>query len=575
MQRLRAMVRAGVDLQDALASVIDEVEDEPLASALQDVVDGLGEGRDLHECLEEAAASLGPRFTAALRRFQARRRRDRDRDDGFTAGLEGPVAAFLATLRELESMGRRIGRRSRQVRREIRRHRRFDEDGREEVEVVVRVRDQDDEADVEVDLDAQAPGHAAEAGDAAADPGDAAGDAHATFAALAAEAEEAGATDLHLEPTPGGARLRFRIDGVLTTRRTLDEDEAFELLAAAKRAAGLDPDEVGAIQDGRVILAQGDGPDDPDAARVEARVAIGPAISPGAGPGGDREAMCVRLLFQRRLAAVLEDPAQIFQPTVRDPVLRAAQSPYGLLLVSGPTGSGKTTASYALLAAQDTEGRKVVAIEDPNELQLPGVHHISIDPARGLTFETAFRHALRMNPDVIFCGELRDFETVHLMMQAALTGHLVIACMHAPSAPEAIVRLLNIGVEPYLIAEALIGVVSQRLVRKLDPDQAIDRPQDLEDLARLAGGEAPADAHPKGPPEGSQGVEGYRGRVAVQEYLAASPELRRRISQKADLDALVEVAREAGYRTMRENAAALVAAGVTSVSEARRSCGPR
>jgi general secretion pathway protein E len=260
---------------------------------------------------------------------------------------------------------------------------------------------------------------------------------------------------------------------------------------------------------------------------------------------------------------------------VRDRVLELVKRPHGLFFVTGPTGSGKTTTLYSCLALQDHERCKVISIEDGVEYQLDGVHQIAVDPGRGLSFPAAIRHALRMDPDVICCSEVRDVETATLLLMAALSGHLVFSCLHAPDAVEGVMRLLDMGLEPHLLADGLTGVLGQRLIRRLVPGTSREAPEQVETLRREFGDRVPPGCVPKEPGDVPSGGTGYRGRMALQDLLVVTPEVRRVIQRKPTITELELTARAESYRSMRENALDLIAAGSTSLTEALRVCPPR
>lgn len=370
-------------------------------------------------------------------------------------------------------------------------------------------------------------------------------------------------SDLHLEATSGGGRIRIRVDGVLEHFRDLSVSQRERLVRAFKRSAALDPEETELPQDGMVHLRQ---EDDGESRELHLRVAVGPTVH--------GESVTVRVLERERVQDTLGRPELLLQDVVREEALELARQPYGLVIVSGPTGCGKTSTLLGFLHQLPRDRLKVVCIEDPAEVLLDGVHQIQIRPSHGLSYAAALRHTLRLDPDVIYCSEVRDMETANLLVKAAATGHLVFTSLHAPTAPDALMRLLEVGGEPHLIGEVLLGVVGQRLVRRLDPETAVPEADHLEVLAGLRSEPLPEGARALAPGEVPEGGTGYRGRLPIQELLRMTPELRRLFTRRPTRAELVAQARKDGYRTLRENGVERVLAGETSVTEVLRVCPP-
>jgi general secretion pathway protein E len=228
--------------------------------------------------------------------------------------------------------------------------------------------------------------------------------------------------------------------------------------------------------------------------------------------------------------------------------------PHGIVLVTGPTGSGKTTTLYAALGRMDTASTNLLTVEDPVEYELPGIGQTQVNPKIDLTFAKALRAILRQDPDVIMIGEIRDFETAQIAIQASLTGHLVLATLHTNDAPSAVTRLTDMGVEPFLLSSSLLGVLAQRLVRKLCPHC-----KRADDQGRY---------HPVGCKE--CGMSGYKGRTGVYELMVADDEVRGLIHNRAAEHDLFLAAEAGGLRTMREDGERLVQAGITSLEEVMR-----
>lgn len=247
---------------------------------------------------------------------------------------------------------------------------------------------------------------------------------------------------------------------------------------------------------------------------------------------------------------------------------RLLQRSHGLVLVTGPTGSGKTTTLYAALAALDRERRNVLTLEDPIEYRLPGLTQVQVNRRAGLSFSAALRASLRQDPDVIMVGELRDRRTVQIALAAALTGHLVLSTLHTNDAPSAPARLIEMGAPPYLVAATLVGVVAQRLARRLCPHCRVDVELEAAELQDLGLAATECTAHvPRGCGR-CDGI-GYRGRVGVYELMPVTPEIRERILKRASGDALREAARAAGVRSLGEDAWRKLRAGWTSLDEVR------
>jgi general secretion pathway protein E len=248
------------------------------------------------------------------------------------------------------------------------------------------------------------------------------------------------------------------------------------------------------------------------------------------------------------------------------------KAPYGIILVSSPTGAGKTTTLYAGLNEIDSRRLNIITIEDPVEYRFPGINSIQINDKAGLTFPTSLRAVLRLDPDVVLVGEIRDAETARIAVQAALTGHLVMSSVHANDAVRAVSRMVDLGVEPFLLSSALLGVVSQRMVRKVCEHCVADKvPEGEQAGASEQLGFNPANAIPMG--EGCYfcGFTGFRGRTGLYEVLSASEEFRQLVMQRASNKELMAEARRSGFRTIKEDGIEKVEAGITTPFEIMRS----
>ena len=372
---------------------------------------------------------------------------------------------------------------------------------------------------------------------------------------LLADALASRASDLHVERESAGLRVRLRVDGLLRGRGRIPPHLAAQVVSRLKLVAGLDITERRLPQDGRVQARV-------HGQLVDLRVATMPSLW--------GESVLVRLLPTGGAGLALEDLG--FTATARDRLLRALQRPQGLVLITGPTGSGKTTSLYAGLREVLDETRKVLTLEDPIEYVLPGIHQTQVDPRIGLTFERGLRHLLRHDPDVVLVGEIRDRETARLAVEASFTGHLVLATIHTNDAPSAVTRLRNLGVDRYVIAAALTLVIAQRLARTVcthcqrlaDPDPRLLRP------LGLAPDEVPDGALRRGAGCAACEHTGGLGRTAISEALPITPRLRDLIDEGAPEAALARVGRAEGMRTLREDATDRALQGRISLEEVLR-----
>ena len=379
------------------------------------------------------------------------------------------------------------------------------------------------------------------------------------------QAIEENASDIHFEALMEGAgprqgRVRFRIDGVLEEKAVFPIEIHQGMIGRIKVMSALDVGQTRIPQDGRILISIND-------ERVDMRVAVGPSVY--------GEGACLRILRHHTFEKVFTNPELVFpEKELRDKLFQAAKAPYGLFIASGPTGCGKTTTIYSLLAQQDGKRCKIMTAEDPVEVTMPDIHQVQIRPAIGLDYTPTLRHFMRMDPDVIFCSEVRDVETAVLLLKIALTGHLVFTQLHASDAVNTVGRLLDIGLEPYLLADVLIGVVSQRLIRRLCPDCRKEAPEHLTRIRELASDlDIPEDTKVYE----AAGCEkcantGYRGRRAVYEYLEMTPELRQTLRSSSSREEIEEVANQSNFKRIFDNAIPLVLSGETSLIEVFRVC---
>ncbi len=363
------------------------------------------------------------------------------------------------------------------------------------------------------------------------------------------------ASDIHIEPFETQLKVRYRIDGVLVDIDALPVQSAAAVISRVKLMARLNIAERRLPQDGRIQLRM-------QGRELDLRVSTVPTLY--------GESVVLRLLDRENL--VLDFATLGFSDTVLERFMEILQRPHGIVLVTGPTGSGKSTTLYTALARLNTPERKIITAEDPVEYQLVGINQIAIKPQIGLTFAQALRSIVRQDPDVIMIGEMRDLETAQIAVQSALTGHLVLSTLHTNDAASSINRLLDMGIEDYLLTSTVNGIVAQRLVRKLctncrEPYEAT--PEVIRQLRLpLAQDENPVLYRPVGCPACSQ--TGYRGRVALVEVLLMSEPLRRLLMRHATAQELQAQAIQEGMQPLYENGLHKVLAGITTLEEVLR-----
>ncbi len=391
-----------------------------------------------------------------------------------------------------------------------------------------------------------------------------------------------GASDVHLEPFGDGLHVRCRVDGLLRPLRTLPPDRGAPLVNRFKLLAGMDIAERRQPQDGRFRWREGESQAGGAAAGGEGKGALSPALGRGGAAGGrtlDVRASTLPTVHGEKLVLRLLDPGRVvesldelgFLPDVLAGYRRALAVTAGIFLVTGPTGSGKTTTLLATMAELRSPEKNLVTIEDPVEYQLAGINQVQVNQKAGLTFAAGLRAILRQDPDVVMVGEIRDRETAEIAIRAALTGHLVLSTLHANDAAGAVTRLLEIGVEPYLVAAAVIGSLAQRLARRLCP--ACRRPVRLAaDAPERSLLRIPASRDGFYEPGGCVGCggSGYRGRVPLVELLVMDEEMRAAILGGQDAAALRRAARAAGGRDLVADGVEKAALGWTSLAEVRR-----
>ncbi|MDW8308637.1 MAG: GspE/PulE family protein [Verrucomicrobiales bacterium] len=367
------------------------------------------------------------------------------------------------------------------------------------------------------------------------------------------------ATDIHLEPYPNAIRLRYRVDGILETVPVPAEMRQLHaaVVSRLKIMAGLNIAEKRLPHDGRIAMKTGN-------EEYDLRVSIVPTKH--------GEAVCLRILGRQSL---LLDLGQLgMEPEQEQLFAQLIQLPQGMILLTGPTGSGKTTTLYAALAQANDEGRKIITFEDPIEYQLDGVVQIQVREQIGLTFASGLRSVLRHDPDVVLIGEIRDLETAEIAVRAAQTGHLVFSTLHTNDSISAVTRLLEMRIEPYLVASSLVCSISQRLARRIcrhcaepDPDIAPSARREMAEALRLPPEEVRA-WRGRGCVECNQ--RGYRGRIAIYEFFLINEPVAELIQPGVKTSQLREAARRYGWRSLREMAWLKVQRGLIPIAEQER-----
>ncbi len=368
-----------------------------------------------------------------------------------------------------------------------------------------------------------------------------------------AQAIDQGASDIHFDPDEGELQVRYRVDGVMADAARVPRKLAQKVIARVKILADLDIAERRLPQDGRVGLTV-------DGRRIDLRVAIVPLV------GG--ESAVLRILDSGRAALSLEDLGMADDDRAK--VTKALSRAHGAVLTTGPTGSGKSTSLYAALRIVRSPEKTIMTIEDPVEQRMTGVKQVQVSERTGLTFARGLRSMMRADPDVVMVGEMRDRESAHIAIEAALTGHMVLSTLHTNDAPTAGPRLVDMGIEPYLVASALECVVAQRLARKLC--ESCRRPAQVPSSAFGSDSEVMVDVYE---PVGCSRCRGsgYRGRVGLFEVMLVTEEIRSLIVRQASAADVNQIAVAQGMRTLREDGLLKVRQGLTSLAEVARVTG--
>lgn len=369
------------------------------------------------------------------------------------------------------------------------------------------------------------------------------------------QALDDGASDIHIEPTPDDVSIRYRIDGVLFEANRPPKSVESALISRIKVLANMDISETRAPQDGGMSAKFGD-------REIEFRVSSCPTIF------GENIVLRIldrsKIMFNLTELGLMGNQLEKFEGLLK--------KPYGVILVTGPTGSGKTTTLYASLAILNTPSKNIKTIEDPVEYRLPGVRQTQVNPKANITFATGLRSLMRQDPDVIMVGEIRDRETSEIAIQAALTGHLVLSTLHTNDAPGALSRLSDLGMEPFLLASSIVGVIAQRLVRKICGKCKVVHEPSEEELAGIFpdGNRRPVTLYHG---EGCKACKrsGYSGRMGIYELLVVTDDVRELILQKAAPMKIRDLAKTAqGFCTLRADGIVKVLAGYTTFAELNR-----
>jgi type IV pilus assembly protein PilB len=372
---------------------------------------------------------------------------------------------------------------------------------------------------------------------------------------LIVEAVQINASDIHIEPEEKFVGVRYRIDGMLHTHNFLPKDLQGAVLSRFKIMADLDIAEKRVPQDGRIMMRVG-------SKDIDFRVSTCPTVH--------GENVVLRILDKSSMTIGLESLG--FPSREMEAFTEMISQPYGIVLVTGPTGSGKTTTLYSALKKINKEDVNIMTVEDPVEYQFPRIRQVQINPKAGLTFAGALRSFLRQDPDVIMVGEIRDLETAEIAVQAALTGHLVFSTLHTNDSPTAFTRLVNMGVEPFLVSSSLLGVLAQRLLRKVcgKCKEEYEPTEALLDTLGLKGKLKEGAKFIRGKGCKICNNSGYKGRTGIYELLKVTPEIQERVLRKVSADEIRETARKQGMKTLHDSAVEKLLAGQTTPEEVMR-----
>ena len=359
------------------------------------------------------------------------------------------------------------------------------------------------------------------------------------------------ASDIHIEPQNDQLRVRFRIDGILHDVMSLPMGVHQAIISRIKIMAGMNIAERRRPQDGQLTVREGN-------REIDIRVATANTVH--------GEMVVMRILDKQFALMALSDLG--FPPKTLEQYQMMMKTPFGMVLVSGPTGSGKTTTLYASINQLDSVGRKIITIEDPVEYRFDNINQMQVNETAGLTFATGLRASMRLDPDVILVGEIRDAETARIAIQAALTGHLVMSTVHANDTVGAIYRLIDLGIEPFLIASALIGIVAQRMVRRIDPNCSHLGPVSTEEqLAYEQEMNEQRTQFIQGAGCNFCAQTGYLGRTGIMEVMIMTEAIRRNLLSGGNSDDMRKIAEDEGLLTLWHDGMTKVKAGVTTPQE--------
>ena len=361
------------------------------------------------------------------------------------------------------------------------------------------------------------------------------------------------ASDIHIEPLEKSVRIRYRIDGTLYERATYSHKILNAIVARIKIIGGMDIAEKRKPQDGRITQVV-------DRMEYDIRVSVLPTVY--------GEKIVMRLTSKTALTKDKKDLG--FTPTELKTFDHIISNPHGILLVTGPTGSGKSTTLYTALSELNSSEVNIITVEDPVEANIDGINQVQTNNKANLTFASALRSILRQDPDIIMIGEIRDGETAGIAVQASITGHLVVSTLHTNSAASTVTRLADMGIEPYLIADSVVGIIAQRLVRRLCPNckQAYEPDEEERELLLIDSKEPVKIFKPRGCPQCDN--TGYKGRIGVYEIMEVTHDLKKIIAAKGDADEIKECALKEGMHTLRMSATRCVLDGITSVTEMKK-----
>lgn len=358
------------------------------------------------------------------------------------------------------------------------------------------------------------------------------------------------ASDIHIEPFEKEIRIRYRIDGELTTINTLGIESLVPLITRIKILANLDIAEKRIPQDGRIITKVGN-------TEVDLRVSILPTVN--------GEKVVIRIL-NRSSYKVGKDRLGLSEENLRK-LNNIISNPHGIVLVTGPTGSGKSTTLYTILSELNSSNVNIVTVEDPVEYTLDGINQVNVNAKAGLTFASGLRSILRQDPDIVMIGEIRDEETAQIAIKAAITGHLVLSTLHTNDAPSSVTRLVDMGVEPYLVATSVVGIIAQRLVRKICPHCKEEYEASEYERKILTGAYDKNLKLYRGKGCGHCNGSGYIGRTGVYEIMEVTREHRDTINKTRDSNVLKDISIKHGMTTLEEECKKLVLNGTTTIQE--------